>query len=105
MGFGAGSGGSNSIASGTDVSLNNPANNEALVYNTSTSKWQNAAQSSSAPVTFATVPGYSTFTVTGTSTVARPSNRADIVFQFITTDGLAPTNALTGDIWLNAFEA
>lgn len=43
MGFG-GSGGSGggSIASATDVAVNNPTNSQALTYNSSVQKWQNS---------------------------------------------------------------
>jgi hypothetical protein len=40
MGFGSG-GGSSSIASGTDVTLNNPASNQVLSYDTTIAKWKN----------------------------------------------------------------
>ena len=42
MGFGGGSSGSSAISSASDVALNNPANNEVLTYDTTTSKWKNA---------------------------------------------------------------
>jgi hypothetical protein len=43
MGFGSGGSGGGSIAGSNDVALNNPGNQEVLAYNTSTSKWSNAA--------------------------------------------------------------
>lgn len=47
MGFG-GSGGGGSIAGSSDAALNNPINNHVLTYDSSVSKWKNAAVSSSA---------------------------------------------------------
>ena len=44
MGFGGSGGGNGSIAASTDVALSNPINNEVLTYDTTTSKWKNAAQ-------------------------------------------------------------
>lgn len=51
MGFGGSSGGGGSLGTATDVALNNPANNQALVYDGSVGKWKNAALSASAGVT------------------------------------------------------
>ncbi|HET8709183.1 MAG TPA: glycosyl hydrolase family 28-related protein [Candidatus Saccharimonadales bacterium] len=42
MSFGGGGSGGGSIASGSDVSLNNPATGQFLGYNGATSKWENA---------------------------------------------------------------
>jgi hypothetical protein len=49
MSFGGGSGSSSSISTSTDVALNNPANNDALIYDSTLQKWKNAV-SQSAPV-------------------------------------------------------
>mgnify|MGYP004496626641 CR=1 FL=1 len=43
MGFGSGGSGGGTIAGSNDVALNNPLNQEVLAYNSSTSKWSNAA--------------------------------------------------------------
>lgn len=43
MGFGGSGGGSASLSGSTDVALNTPANNQVLTYDSSTSKWKNAA--------------------------------------------------------------
>ncbi len=42
MGFNPGGGGSGSIGGSSDVALSNPANNDVLAYDISTSKWKNA---------------------------------------------------------------
>lgn len=43
MSFGGGGGGSGSIATSTDVALNNPATGQVLTYNGSLGKWENEA--------------------------------------------------------------
>ena len=42
MGSGGGGGGSSTLAGLTDVSISSPANNQALLYNSSTNKWNNS---------------------------------------------------------------
>lgn len=56
MGFGGSGGGSGSISGSSDVSLNNPADDHILAYNTGAGKWQNKAAG-----------GYSINAQTGTS--------------------------------------
>lgn len=35
---------------------------------------------------------------------ARPSNRADIFFDWFTTEGTVPANMIAGDLWVNGTE-
>ncbi|TAH32479.1 hypothetical protein EYC59_05920, partial [Candidatus Saccharibacteria bacterium] len=51
---GPGGGGSSSIGTSTDVTLNNPADNEVLTYDAGTGKWKNAAVSGGGVVPDAT---------------------------------------------------
>lgn len=75
---------------------------------TSNSVWSlivdKGAESAGTAPSYANVPVGDLFRITGTSTTARPSSRADIYFEWLTTDGLAPVNALDNDVWLNAIE-
>lgn len=81
------------IAAGTGASVNyNDAGNSLVI------------SGSGAGSTIETAPPLTTFTVNGSSTVARPTTRADVVIIFITSDGLPPINALENDIWLNGVE-
>lgn len=54
--------------------------------------------------TYANALANSTFTIVVASSATRPSARTDLVFLWLTTDGISPTNKAGNDIWLNALE-
>jgi hypothetical protein len=84
MGYNPGGGGSSSIASSTDVLLNNPASDQALTYDDSVSKWRNVA----APGSVASVNSY-----TGVVTLTK----SDLALGSVdnTSDSNKPISALT----------
>ena len=81
MGFGGNSGGG-SISGASDVALNAPVNLEVLTFDSSTSKWKNGVVVTT--VNYASLPAWTTLTVTKTSGTwpARPTARNDIVVQW-----------------------
>lgn len=65
MGFGgSSSGGSGSIASSTDVALNNVINNQLLGYDTTTSKWKNVSTNDALVVAIRSVTSSTTLILT-----------------------------------------
>jgi len=108
MGFGGNSGGSSSIASSTDVALNSLANNQVLTYDSTLSKWKNAAASGGSgggPVTIADLPAssvvYARYNTSTNTWPARPTSRNDIMVHWVGGgDSNPPTEALNGvDLW------
>lgn len=83
-------GGGGSIASSSDVSLDNVQYNQVLTYDTPSSKWQNNDPSTP---TVANIPAGSTLSriYTGTSWPARGTSRTDVVVQWIDFTSAAPT--------------
>jgi hypothetical protein len=82
MSFGGDGSGSGSIATSSDVTLNNPTANQVLTYNAS-NKWVNADATGASP-TYANLPAGSTITVAKSGGVwpARPTSRSDIIVQW-----------------------
>lgn len=73
---------------------------------TTLGNWVNlGAGSSTFTRSYANAEANLTYTIVGLSTMARPSSRTDLVFLWITTDGLTPVNKTSNDVWLNAAEA
>ena len=104
MGFGGNGSGGGSVAGSSDVALSGPANNEVLTYDSTSSKWKNAVVSGgvSGPITVESLPAGVTLSLLFTGGVwpARPTERTDILVQWIDNTGNAsvPEGALVGDI-------
>ena len=86
MGFGSsGGGGQGNISTSGDVSLNNPADNQVLTYDTGTAKWQNATSGgyiinaqtgTSYTLTLADTNKFITFSNAGAISLTVPTNAA-----------------------------
>ncbi len=87
MSFGGG-GGSSSIATSTDVALNNPGDGQALTYNAGLAKWQNV----SGGIPFATISMPGTLT-TGTLSLPFPINGTWLFGALIVGVGTTSTGA------------
>jgi|GEM_PF-2331675 len=91
MSFGGSSGGSSSIAGGTDVLLSNPATDQVLAYDGSTAKWKNSSIVTSA---------IQTVVYDGT---AWPATRTSAVARFFISTGYptapAPVGLQQCDLW------
>ncbi len=101
MGFGGSGGGSASIAGSSDVALNNPANNNVLTYDTSSSKWKNAASAAVVPQDWGILPTlYWSGTAWPTRTV--PSGYSGPIIWDSAADDSAtvPSGSIAGDRWL-----
>lgn len=84
MSFGGnGGGGSNSIATGSDVLLSNPVSDQVLTYDGTSAKWTNKVVPASTP-SYANLPAGTTITVikSGSTWPARPTSRTDIIVQW-----------------------
>ncbi len=88
MGFGGSGGGSGSVAGSSDVALNNPVNNNVLTYDSSSSKWKNAAgvDQSIYPVVVMH---------NANASMARP-NVSNVVLWYGT---VQPVNMINNDVW------
>ena len=101
MGFGGSGSGGGSIASSSDVALNNPLNNNVLTYDTSTSKWKNGTAPSIVPADYGIMP---TLYWNGSTWPSRtvPSGYSGAVVWDSATDqsATAPSGSVAGDRWL-----
>ena len=101
---GGGGGGSTTLAGLLDVTLNNPSNGQALVYDSSLGKWTNATiQQSGGTVTSITAgTGLSGGTITGSGTIAIDSSyqsyisHGESAYQWIQNNPLSNYLPLTG---------
>ncbi len=102
MGFGGSGGGSSGISTSNDVALNNPANNNVLAFDTSTSKWKNSvARDTTQPYTI-----YYNATNSSWPTPTPPAGYALDYYVYDSYHGsayslsaAAPTAVHTGDVW------
>lgn len=108
MGFNPGGGGSGSIASSSDVTLQSLTNNDLLSYNSTTGKWQNKAVGTGS-YTISNAPAGAMFSVYKSAGTwpSRPTSRSDITVFWIGT-AAAPSIITSGtsgmlqdvDVWI-----
>ena len=96
MGFGGNGGGASSIAVAGDAALNNPASNEVLTYDSTTSKWKNAAIPNGEGTTLMTYYNATTHVWPARPSVSHP------IMWISTTDAAAlrPIDMVVGDMWV-----
>ncbi|MGB4759558.1 MAG: hypothetical protein WBP26_05900 [Candidatus Saccharimonadales bacterium] len=98
MGFSGRS--SSAISSATDVALNNPSNNQILVYDGTVGKWKNAAAPGGS-IDYSGLPAGTNisadYDIGSASYPARPTNRTDIIV--IWRGPTEPPAMLNGDEW------
>ncbi|MGB4759578.1 MAG: hypothetical protein WBP26_06000 [Candidatus Saccharimonadales bacterium] len=97
--------GNSSLGTSSDVALSNPANGQALTYDSATGKWKNAAAGGGSGESAWDYGVYPRVIWTGSAWPSRassiPAGYAGAVEYWSAADSSAtsPTDRITGDIW------